>query len=140
MMNFFAALKPQTPADNLPELTERELEVLELLAQHLTNQEIADRLAISLKTARNHVSNILSKLQVADRTAAILQRPRCGHGVIIRQRTTDFGVDRLVAQATADSLPQMRRSSGGRCWAWAGAAASCRRGTTRLRQSRRLPV
>jgi DNA-binding NarL/FixJ family response regulator len=78
MMNFFAALKPQSAADNLPELTAREVEVLELLTQHCTNQAIADRLGISLKTARNHVSNILSKLQVADRAAAILRARAAG--------------------------------------------------------------
>ena len=78
MMNFFAATKPTTPADSLPELTEREVEILQLLAHHLTNQEIADRLAISLKTARNHVSNILSKLQVTDRAAAIVRARAAG--------------------------------------------------------------
>jgi DNA-binding NarL/FixJ family response regulator len=78
MMNFFANTKPASPADNLPELTEREVEILELLTHHLTNQEIADRLAISLKTARNHVSNILSKLQVADRAAAIVRARAAG--------------------------------------------------------------
>jgi DNA-binding NarL/FixJ family response regulator len=78
MMNFFAATKPASPAASLPELTEREVEILELLTQHLTNQEIADRLAISLKTARNHVSNILNKLQVADRAAAIVRAREAG--------------------------------------------------------------
>lgn len=78
MMSFFANSKPTTPADSLPELTEREVEILELLTHHLTNQEIADRLAISLKTARNHVSNILSKLQVADRAAAIVRAREAG--------------------------------------------------------------
>ena len=78
MMNYFAAAKPADPADSLPELTEREVEILQLLTQHLTNQEIADRLAISLKTARNHVSNILSKLQVADRAAAIVRAREAG--------------------------------------------------------------
>jgi DNA-binding NarL/FixJ family response regulator len=78
MMNFFASAKPATPADSLPELTEREVEILELLTHHLTNQEIADRLSISLKTARNHVSNILSKLQVADRAAAIVRAREAG--------------------------------------------------------------
>lgn len=80
MVSFFAALKPQSPADSLPELTERELEILELLTYHLTNQEIADRLSISLKTARNHVSNILNKLQVADRAEAIMRARKAGMG------------------------------------------------------------
>lgn len=78
MINYFAAVRPRSPADSLPELTDRELEILELLTHHLTNQEIADRLAISLKTARNHVSNILSKLQVADRAAAIMRAREAG--------------------------------------------------------------
>lgn len=78
MMNFFAATKPTSPADNLPELTEREVEILQLLIHNLTNQEIADQLAISLKTARNHVSNILNKLQVADRAAAIVRAREAG--------------------------------------------------------------
>ena len=78
MINYFAAVRPRSPADSLPELTGRELEILELLTHHLTNQEIADRLAISLKTARNHVSNILSKLQVADRAAAIMRAREAG--------------------------------------------------------------
>jgi DNA-binding NarL/FixJ family response regulator len=80
MMTFFTAAKPASPADSLPELTERELEVLELLAHHLSNQEIADRLSISLKTARNHVSNILSKLQVADRAQASIRARTAGLG------------------------------------------------------------
>ena len=66
------------PVANFPELTEREIEILTLLAQHLSNQEIADRLCISLKTARNHVSNILNKLQVADRAQAILRAKEAG--------------------------------------------------------------
>lgn len=78
MMSYFAAAKSVSPADSFPELTEREVQILELLTMHLTNQEIADRLAISLKTARNHVSNILNKLQVADRTAAIARAREAG--------------------------------------------------------------
>ncbi len=50
------------------ELTERELEVLKLIASGLTNSQIADKLVISENTVKGHVSNILSKLHVADRT------------------------------------------------------------------------
>lgn len=50
-----------------PEFTEREYEILELIARHETNPEIAKRLHLSSKTVRNHVSNIFTKLQVADR-------------------------------------------------------------------------
>jgi DNA-binding NarL/FixJ family response regulator len=77
LINYFAAPKAP-PVANFPELTDREVEILSLLAQHQSNQEIADRLSISLKTARNHVSNILNKLQVADRAQAILRAKEAG--------------------------------------------------------------
>lgn len=54
------------------ELTNRELEILLLMSQGKTNQEIADELFIALKTAKVHVSNILSKLDVQDRTQAVI--------------------------------------------------------------------
>jgi DNA-binding NarL/FixJ family response regulator len=56
-----------------PDLTEREREVLELMARGLSNSEIADRLHISGKTVSNHVSSIFNKLQVADRAQAIVK-------------------------------------------------------------------
>jgi NarL family two-component system response regulator LiaR len=59
-------------------LTERELEVLKLVAQGLTNQEIAEKLALSERTARTHVVNILSKLHLANRTQAALYALREG--------------------------------------------------------------
>jgi NarL family two-component system response regulator LiaR len=52
------------------ELTEREMEVLKLIANGYTNKKIADQLVISVGTVKGHVSNILSKLQLADRTQA----------------------------------------------------------------------
>ena len=54
------------------ELTSREKEVLLLIAQGKSNQEIADECFITLKTVKTHVSNILSKLQVEDRTQATI--------------------------------------------------------------------
>lgn len=54
------------------DLTNREKEVLQLIAQGCSNQEIADQLFITLKTVKTHVSNILSKLQVEDRTQAAI--------------------------------------------------------------------
>ena len=60
-------------------LTDRELDVLKLVAQGLTNQEIADQLVISEGTVRTHVSNILSKLHLANRTQAALFALREGY-------------------------------------------------------------
>lgn len=54
------------------ELTNRENEVLSLIAKGKSNQEIADELFITLKTVKTHVSNVLSKLQVEDRTQAAI--------------------------------------------------------------------
>jgi two-component system, NarL family, response regulator LiaR len=54
------------------ELTNREMEILLLMAQGKTNQDIADELFIALKTVKTHVSNILSKLDVQDRTQAVI--------------------------------------------------------------------
>jgi NarL family two-component system response regulator LiaR len=67
-------LKMRQKNQHLPheELTSRELEILLLMAQGKTNQEIANQLFIALKTVKTHVSNILSKLQVQDRTQAVI--------------------------------------------------------------------
>ena len=63
-----------------PDLTPRELEVLEVLATGCRNHEIARRLGMSEKTVRNHVSQVLAKLQVPDRTAAALRAREAGLG------------------------------------------------------------
>ena len=67
-------------SEAFPELTEREREVLDLMADGLRNHAIADRLSLSEKTVRNHVSNVLLKLQVPDRTAAALKAREAGYG------------------------------------------------------------
>ena len=59
-------------------LSEREVEVLRLVAQGLSNQQIGERLFLSERTIRNHVSNILGKLHVANRTQAALYALREG--------------------------------------------------------------
>jgi DNA-binding NarL/FixJ family response regulator len=65
-----------------PDLTDREREVLELIAQGENNQEIAQRLQISAKTVSNHISNIFNKLQVADRAQAIVKARQAGLGTL----------------------------------------------------------
>lgn len=80
VINFLSAPQPVAAARVFPELTERETEVLSLIAQGRTNEEIAKHLALSLKTVRNHVSNIFSKLQVADRAQAVIRAREAGLG------------------------------------------------------------
>jgi NarL family two-component system response regulator LiaR len=66
------------PEDSAEELTDREIEVLELLAEGLPNEDIAEKLYISERTVRSHVSNILGKLDLANRTQAALYAVRNG--------------------------------------------------------------
>ena len=80
LMGYFAAPHPTIPERTFPELTERERAVLALLAEGYTNAAIAERLSLSPKTARNYVSSIFGKLQVADRTEAILRARDAGLG------------------------------------------------------------
>lgn len=75
-----ADLKPALPEETFPELTPRELEVLQLLAQGANNSQIADQLVITGKTVRNHITSIFSKLQVADRAQAIIRARDAGLG------------------------------------------------------------
>jgi DNA-binding NarL/FixJ family response regulator len=77
-MQYFGARRPTAPPQAFPELTEREREILTLIAQGYTNTAIAEKLVLSPKTVRNHVSNIFSKLQVADRAEAIIRARDAG--------------------------------------------------------------
>ncbi len=79
LMGFFNAPAP-APPQAFPELTAREVEILELIAQGMDNPEIARRLSISAKTVRNHVSNIFNKLQVTDRVQAAIRAREAGMG------------------------------------------------------------
>jgi len=63
-----------------PELTDREREVLDLVARGFTNAEIARRLVVTDKTVRNHVSNVFAKLHVGDRAAAVARARDAGLG------------------------------------------------------------
>jgi DNA-binding NarL/FixJ family response regulator len=78
LMAYFATTPVKAPA--FPDLSERELEVLDLIARGMSNQQIVDRLVISPKTVRNHISNIFSKLQVRDRAEAVVRAREAGLG------------------------------------------------------------
>jgi DNA-binding NarL/FixJ family response regulator len=80
LMGFFSAPKPSPPLEAFPELTAREVEVLDLIARGRSNAEIAGRLYVSPKTVRNHISSIFTKLQVADRAHAIVRAREAGLG------------------------------------------------------------
>jgi DNA-binding NarL/FixJ family response regulator len=80
VIRYFSASRVADPALPFPELTEREREVLGLIAQGQSNQAIAQRLVLSPKTVRNHVSNIFANLQVADRAEAIVRAREAGIG------------------------------------------------------------
>jgi DNA-binding NarL/FixJ family response regulator len=78
----YFARPPRPDADPaaFPELTDREREILELVAQGRSNTEITSQLVLAPKTVRNHVSNIFSKLQVRDRSEAIVRAREAGLG------------------------------------------------------------
>jgi DNA-binding NarL/FixJ family response regulator len=80
LMAFFARPRPTVGVAAFPELTEREREILELVAQGRSNTEITAQLVLSPKTVRNHVSNIFSKLQARDRAEAIVRARQAGMG------------------------------------------------------------
>jgi DNA-binding NarL/FixJ family response regulator len=77
MMNFFSA-RPALPVEIFPDLTESECKVLKLMSHGASNEAIAQQLSFSQKTVRNYVSNIFSKLQVADRAQAIVKAREAG--------------------------------------------------------------
>jgi DNA-binding NarL/FixJ family response regulator len=79
IVSFFAGRPAESPtARAFPDLTPREQDVLELLSTGCRNHEVARRLGMSEKTVRNHVSSVLLKLQVPDRTAAALKAREAG--------------------------------------------------------------
>jgi DNA-binding NarL/FixJ family response regulator len=77
---FFSGLAAQPGRELFPQLSEREREVLDLVARGHDNRRIAQALFLSDKTVRNHVSTILTKLDVADRSEAIQRARRAGLG------------------------------------------------------------
>ena len=80
MMAYFAGARSRPTADAFPDLTDRERVVLGLIAEGKENGEIARQLDLSIKTVRNHASNIFTKLQVAHRAQAIVKAREAGMG------------------------------------------------------------
>jgi DNA-binding NarL/FixJ family response regulator len=82
IIEFFAVHRPAAvPEIVFPQLTAREHEVLDLIAAGRSNADLAAALVLSPKTVRNHVSNIFTKLHVADRSAAIVRAREAGLGL-----------------------------------------------------------
>ena len=86
LMEYFSAPRAEVLLETFPGLTEREHQVLQLIAQLHSNAVIATELGISAKTVRNHISNIFNKLQVSDRAQAIVLAREAGLGVQSEQR------------------------------------------------------
>lgn len=80
VLRLLAAAEHRTPRRPFPELTDRELEILDLVAEGHGNHAIATRLRLSPKTVRNHVSTILTMLHAADRGEAIIRARAVGLG------------------------------------------------------------
>jgi DNA-binding NarL/FixJ family response regulator len=80
IIDFFTGRAGQYAAQAFPMLTDREREVLDAMAAGLRNHAIASRLGLSEKTVRNHVSSVLVKLQVPDRTQAAIKAREAGLG------------------------------------------------------------
>ncbi|MFC7361412.1 response regulator [Nocardioides astragali] len=80
VMSYFSSARSRPAAGAFPDLTERERVVLGLIAEGKENGEIARQLGLSVKTVRNHASNIFTKLQVAHRAQAIVKAREAGLG------------------------------------------------------------
>ena len=80
IIDFFAAPRQSTPDNIFPELSAREHQVLDLIAAGRSNTDIANTLFLSPKTVRNHVTAIFAKLQVTDRSEAIVRARNAGLG------------------------------------------------------------
>jgi DNA-binding NarL/FixJ family response regulator len=80
LAGFFRQGAADRPPAPFPELTARETEVLDLISRGMTNPEMAAHLGVSLKTIQNHVSNVLAKLHVVDRTQAAIRGREAGLG------------------------------------------------------------
>jgi DNA-binding NarL/FixJ family response regulator len=80
VIDYLALPQPAVPPQAFPQLSNREREILDLMAQGHSNTDIARQLGLRPKTVRNHISKIFFKLQVADRSEAMLQAKQAGLG------------------------------------------------------------
>ena len=80
MIGLFEAAASAASATPFPDLTMREREILDLVARGWSNQQIAAQLDLSIKTVRNHVSSVFTKIQVVDRAQAIVKAREAGIG------------------------------------------------------------
>jgi DNA-binding NarL/FixJ family response regulator len=80
LVDYFSRPAPSAATEPFPQLTEREREVLDLIAAGRSNAEITSQLVLSPKTVRNHVSNVFAKLDVRDRAEAIVRARQAGLG------------------------------------------------------------
>jgi len=78
LIDFFTSQTSTAPREIFPSLTEREREILQLIARGISNTDIAHELSLSPKTVYNYVSNILNKLQVVDRAQAVIRAREAG--------------------------------------------------------------
>jgi DNA-binding NarL/FixJ family response regulator len=106
LLGFFAAAPPRAFAD----LSEREHEILRFMAQGRSNYEIADALTVCAKTVQNHVSNIFGKLQVADRTQAVVRAREAG--LRVDQATVGQGPAQRSWRATDSNLSTILTPTG----------------------------
>ena len=80
LVGYFSRPAPAGASEPFPQLTEREREILDLIAAGRSNAEITSKLVLSPKTVRNHVSNVFAKLDVRDRAEAIVRAREAGLG------------------------------------------------------------
>ena len=111
MIGFFEAAASAASATPFPDLTAREREILELVARGWSNQQIAAQLGLSIKTIRNHVSSVFTKIQVVDRAQAIVKAREAGHRRHAVNATPVAIDDRRRDGALAAGLPAHQRSA-----------------------------
>ena len=118
VIEYFTVPRASHAAQAFPELTEREREVLELVAQGHNNASMALHFVLSQKTIRNHVSNIFTKLQVADRAQAIVRAREAGMGQQGTQRSELPADEALCLLPATEQAPRCARARARRASSW----------------------